>query len=97
MRSVTTLRELAERSGVSIATVSRALNGDPRVSPAVRERVLSLADELEYTPNAAARTLVRQPSDLLAVVIRRSAAQRHLPVELVIRESCGTPRVARRG
>jgi len=70
MQSVPTLRELAALSGVSIATVSRALSGDPRVSPAVRERVMALADELEYTPNAAARTLVMQRSDLLAVVIR---------------------------
>lgn len=69
-RSGTTLREIAELSGVSIATVSRALSGDSRVSPAVRERVTTLAGELEYTPNAAARTLVMQRSDLLAVVIR---------------------------
>ena len=69
-RSVTTQREIAALSGVSISTVSRALNGDSRVSPGVRERVMALADELEYTPNAAARTLVMQRSDLLAVVIR---------------------------
>lgn len=68
--SVTTLRELAQLSGVSIATASRALSGDSRVSPAVRKRVLALAEELEYTPNAAARTLVMQRSELLAVVIR---------------------------
>ena len=70
MQSVTTLRELAALSGVSISTVSRALNGDPRVSPEVRARVTALADHFEYAPNAAARTLVMQRSDLLAVVIR---------------------------
>ena len=67
---MTTQRELAELSGVSISTVSRALNGDSRVSPKVRKRVLALAEALDYAPNAAARTLVTQRSDLLAVVIR---------------------------
>jgi DNA-binding LacI/PurR family transcriptional regulator len=46
------------------------LNGHSGVSAEVRERVLALANELDYTPNAAARTLVLQHSRLLAVVIR---------------------------
>jgi LacI family transcriptional regulator len=66
----TTLKEIALRTGVSVSTVSRVLNDHPGVSPEVRERVLALAQELDYTPNAAARTLVLQHSRLLAVVIR---------------------------
>jgi len=66
----TTLREIALRTGVSVSTVSRVLNGHSGVSAEVRERVLALADELDYTPNAAARTLVLQHSRLLTVVIR---------------------------
>ena len=66
----TTLREIALKTGVSVSTVSRVLNGHSGVSAEVRERVLALADELDYTPNAAARTLVLQHSRLLAVVIR---------------------------
>lgn len=66
----TTLREIALKTGVSVSTVSRVLNGHSGVSPEVRERVLALANELDYTPNAAARTLVLQHSRLLAVVIR---------------------------
>jgi DNA-binding LacI/PurR family transcriptional regulator len=46
------------------------LNGHSGVSAEVRERVLALANELDYTPNAAARTLVLQHSRLLAVIIR---------------------------
>ena len=58
------------RAGVSVSTASRVLNGHAGVSEKVRERVLELAAELDYTPNAAARTLVLQRSRLLAVVIR---------------------------
>jgi LacI family transcriptional regulator len=66
----TTLREIALKTGVSVSTVSRVLNGHSGVSAEVRERVLALAGELEYTPNAAARTLVLRRSHLLSVVIR---------------------------
>lgn len=66
----TTLREIATRTGVSVSTVSRVLNGHSGVSADVRERVLKIATELDYTPNAAARTLVLKRSHLLTVVIR---------------------------
>ena len=65
-----TLREIATRTGVSVSTVSRVLNGHSGVSSEVRERVLETAGELDYTPNAAARTLVLKRSHLIAVVIR---------------------------
>jgi LacI family transcriptional regulator len=63
------IRDVAARSGVSIATVSRVFNGSPRVSEDTRARVLARARELNYVPNAAARTLVRQRSQLLGVVL----------------------------
>jgi LacI family transcriptional regulator len=66
----TTLREIALKTGVSVSTVSRVLNGRSGVSAEVRERVLALASELEYTPNAAARTLVLKRSHLITVVVR---------------------------
>jgi len=64
-----TIRELARRSGVSVGTVSRALNGYPDVRPATRERVLALAEELEYTPDAAARRLVTRRSQVIGVFL----------------------------
>jgi LacI family transcriptional regulator len=54
---MTTIAEVAERAGVGVATVSRVLNGSPRVSGPTRERVLGVIDELGYTPNASARAL----------------------------------------
>ncbi|MCZ4068367.1 LacI family DNA-binding transcriptional regulator [Microbacterium sp. NE2HP2] len=54
----TTLSDVARRAGVSIATASKALNGRGDVAPATRKRVLAAADELTFTPNAAARSLL---------------------------------------
>lgn len=62
------LREVARRSGVSIATVSRALNGRPDVSAATRERVTEIARELGYLPNQQARALVRRRSDTVGLI-----------------------------
>ena len=54
-----TLRDVAALAGVSFKTVSRVVNGEPGVSPAVAERVRSAADTLGYRPNAAATALRR--------------------------------------
>jgi LacI family transcriptional regulator len=66
---MTTIQQLAEKSGVSVATVSRALNGSPEVSDATRDRIVALAEELDYTPSAAARTLVSRRSHVVGVVL----------------------------
>jgi LacI family transcriptional regulator len=68
-RLIATIRELARLSGVSVATVSRVLNDYEDVSDRTRERVLKIARELDYTPSAAARTLVRQRSELVGVIL----------------------------
>jgi LacI family transcriptional regulator len=64
-----TIRQLARISGVSIGTVSRALNGYSDVNPDTRERIMRLARELDYTPAAAARSLVTQRSHLVGVFL----------------------------
>jgi LacI family transcriptional regulator len=65
----TTIRELARLSGVSVGTVSRALNGYTDVRPSTRERIIRLAEELDYTPSASARTLVTQRSHVVGVFL----------------------------
>jgi len=65
----TTLREVAERSQVSISTASRALNGRSDVSKEVRERVLNAAQDLQYTANHNARALKGATSRILGVVL----------------------------
>lgn len=49
--------DVSKHAGVSIATVSRVLNGNPNVSERTREKVLRVMDELGYTPNVFARGL----------------------------------------
>jgi LacI family transcriptional regulator len=57
-----TLSDVAQRASVSVATVSRALSGDPQISGATRVRVCRIADSLKYVPNVAARNLVLRSS-----------------------------------
>src|SRR3954465_5363968 len=68
-RNGTTLEEVASRAGVSRATVSRVVNGSPKVSPDVRRAVESAVSELGYIPNRAARSLVTRRSGSIGVVI----------------------------
>lgn len=49
--------DISEKAGVSIATVSRVINGSDRVSPATAEKVLAVIEKYGYTPNAFARGL----------------------------------------
>ncbi|GAB7190088.1 LacI family DNA-binding transcriptional regulator [Kineococcus sp. NUM-3379] len=62
------IRDVARRSGVSIATVSRALNDRPDVSESTRARVRAVAAELGYLPNQPARALVRRRSDTVGLI-----------------------------
>jgi LacI family transcriptional regulator len=75
---MTNIHDLAARTGVSVATVSRALNGSPEVSEATREKILALARELDYTPSAAARTLVSRRSHVDGVILETGAGHPHL-------------------
>jgi DNA-binding LacI/PurR family transcriptional regulator len=68
-RTVTTLEEVALHAGVSRATVSRVVNGSPKVSPAIRRGVEASISALGYVPNRAARSLVTKRSGSIGVVI----------------------------
>jgi LacI family transcriptional regulator len=73
-----TIRDVAEQAGVSIATVSRVLNDRADVSVETRERVREVARSVGYTADPAARGLVTQRTQLVAVVVGDNAGHRDL-------------------
>jgi LacI family transcriptional regulator len=64
-----TIREIAKKLGLSITTVSRALDGYPDVSQKTRAKVEKTAKEMGYVPNQAARMLRRKRSDTIGYII----------------------------
>lgn len=62
-----TIKEAAERAGVSIASVSRALNNKPGISEKTRKRILDICAELNYIPNTSARELTAGHSNTIAI------------------------------
>ena len=65
----TSLKDLAERLGVSIATVSRALRGSHEVGEEMRAKVKALAKELNYRPNPFAQSLRKEAPRIIGVVV----------------------------
>lgn len=63
------IKDIAKAAGVSISTVSYALNGSPKVTEATRARITAIANELNYIPNMAARTLKKQQTNIIAVYL----------------------------
>jgi DNA-binding LacI/PurR family transcriptional regulator len=74
-----TIKDVAERAGVSIATVSRALNDKDDVSAPTRERVREVARSVGYAPDPTARSLVSHKTQLVAVVVGDNAGHRDPP------------------
>lgn len=64
-----TIRDVAKRAGVSIATVSRVLNQSKPVSEKLRRRILQAVEETGYLPNAVARSLIHKRTGLIGVII----------------------------
>lgn len=69
------IRDVATRAGVSPSTVSRVIAGHPRISLKTRERVQAVMREMNYHPNAIARSLVRKSSQAIGLLIPNSVEQ----------------------
>ncbi len=63
------IHKVARKSGVSIATVSRALNGSTLVKPATKEKILKIVEELNYIPNPIGRSLSKRSTETIGVVL----------------------------
>lgn len=64
-----TIKEIARKAGVSPATVSRVLTNCRPVQTELRERVLKVAEECGYSPNTAARSLLKKQTNAIGVVV----------------------------
>ncbi|NME50385.1 catabolite control protein A [Enterococcus cecorum] len=64
-----TIYDVAREADVSMATVSRVVNGNPNVKPATRKKVLEVIERLDYRPNAVARGLASKKTTTVGVII----------------------------
>lgn len=64
-----TIKDVAKKANVSIATVSRVLNQHPKVDPVLKKRVLEAAEALRFVPNSSARSLVTKQTRLIGMII----------------------------
>lgn len=62
-----TIKDIARLAGVSYSTVSKALNDSPLVQPKTKEKILSVAKQLGYQPNLAAKRLVSKKSHIIGI------------------------------
>lgn len=64
-----TIKDVAERVGVSVTTVSRVLNNRGYLSEDLKRRVYQAMEELNYQPNELARSLFRKKSNIIGLII----------------------------
>lgn len=74
---MSTIKDIAERAGVSTATVSCALNGTKPVKEATRQKILQAAAELNYIPNAAARELKSHSTKTIGIILNDIKSKFH--------------------
>jgi LacI family transcriptional regulator len=105
-----TIKDVAERANVSLMTVSRVVNGSPKVRDETRKLVLSVIEELNYAPNLTARSLAKSEQTRIAILYGtqtsaylsefllgslNEATKAHAQLNVVKWEE-GTPEAARR-
>jgi DNA-binding LacI/PurR family transcriptional regulator len=87
-----TIEDVARRAGVSRAAVSFAVNGQPGVADATRERILRVADELHWRPSAPARALTHARAGAIGLVLERRSDQLELD-DFFVRFLAGVERI----
>src|SRR6185436_20525728 len=88
--SSVTIRDVARKAGVSVATVSRYINRNVTVSPEVSERLNAVMNELKYVPHAAARNLASRKTRVIGLLLNNLHNDFFVPllngVEAVVRK-----------
>lgn len=85
---IITMRDVAERAGVSVTSVSHVINQTRVVSDDIRERVLTAMDELGYQPNALARSLRRKETYTIGVIMTNSADPFFAEITRGVEDTC---------
>lgn len=86
-----TIYDVAREANVSMATVSRVVNGNQNVKPVTRKKVLEVIERLDYRPNAVARGLASKKTTTVGVIIPETLAtstSHHLRVVLMTLQRC---------
>jgi len=66
---MTTQKDVAEKAGVTVTTVSRVINNRGYIAEATRKKVYQVMDKLNYRPNAVARSLSKKKSNILGIIL----------------------------
>lgn len=69
MKKRTTITDVAQAAGVSLMTVSRVMNNRPGVGEEMRQRILTLAEDMNFRPNQLARGLATQQTSTIGIVV----------------------------
>jgi LacI family transcriptional regulator len=80
-----TIRDVAKKAGVSIATVSKVFNGYTDINNETKEKIFEVAKTLDYTPNMAARTLSSKKQQTIALILNELNFNRKstMPMEVL--------------
>lgn len=87
-----TIYDIAREAGVAASTVSRVVNGKPGVKEETRRRIQSLLEKYDYSPNVAARELVKQSTRMVGILIEDIRVSHHIKSAFVIEQElkkCG--------
>ncbi|GAB3837390.1 LacI family DNA-binding transcriptional regulator [Kribbella italica] len=89
-----TVRDVAARAGVSPGTVSKALNGTGQISAATRDRIRAAAEEIDFRPNALARSVFERRSYTVGMITTDSFERFSVPVMLGAEDALGAGRIS---
>lgn len=64
-----TIKDIAKQLGMSVSTISRAMNNHPDIKPETKQKILQAIEQLNYTPNALARSLIHRKSHSIGLMI----------------------------